>query len=77
MLKHQHEVAGLGHNRPPCRLCSCQDQDELIEHVAASLWENRRNGHLDDRPWADAGPYWQGVFRDMADTAVALLTSEE
>lgn len=58
---------------PRCRLCTSNDPDALREHVAAELWESRRNGHLDDRPWADAGPRWQHVYRQLADTAIEAL----
>ena len=51
-----------------CRLCTANDVDGVIEHVAARLWESR-----DERPWDDAGPYWQRIFRELAATATASL----
>ena len=56
-----------------CRLCTANDIDGIIEDVAAELWESRRHGTLDDRPWPDAGAMWQTVFRDFAATAVNVI----
>lgn len=56
------------------RLCTANDQDGVIEQLAADLWESRRNGHLDDRPWVTAGEYWQRTFREFAEAAVDSLT---
>lgn len=41
----------------PCRLCSTNDCDALIEQPAAELWDSQRGGSLDDRPWRQAGEY--------------------
>lgn len=57
-----------------CRLCTANDADAVIEQLAADLWESRRNGHLDDRPWVEAGDYWQRVFREFAGAAVTSLS---
>lgn len=56
-----------------CRLCSTNDREALIEHVAERLWESRRHGTLDDWEWIDAGGYWQPVYRELAKTAVETL----
>ena len=56
-----------------CRLCTANDQDALIEHVAEQLWESRRHGTLDDWPWGEAGGYWQRIMRELAATAVESL----
>lgn len=56
-----------------CRLCTANDQDAVIEHVAEQLWESCRSGSLDDRPWPEAGGYWQTIMRRQAATAVASL----
>lgn len=56
-----------------CRLCSANDLDGVIEQLAADLWESRRYGTLDDRPWEEAGEHWQRVFREFAETAVKSL----
>jgi hypothetical protein len=59
-----------------CRLCAANDRDAVIEKLAADLWESRRHGTLDDRPWSEAGPHWQNIFRQLAQTAVeSLMTS--
>lgn len=60
-----------------CRLCTSNDPDGLIEHLAAALWESRRHGTLDDWPWPEAGPYWQQIYRDFAHTAVEALRLEQ
>jgi hypothetical protein len=56
-----------------CRLCTSNDREALIEHVAEHLWESRRNGTLDDRPWALAGEQWSEVMRELAETAITAL----
>ena len=56
-----------------CRLCTVNDRDALIEHVAAELWESRRHGTLDDWPWAEAGSHWQRIYRELAVTAVEAM----
>ncbi|WCM29174.1 hypothetical protein NDN01_09935 [Sphingomonas sp. QA11] len=56
-----------------CRLCSANDIDAVIEQTAADLWESRRHGTLDDVPWAQAGEYWQRIFRELAETAARSL----
>ena len=62
----------FGHD-PRCRLCTANDVEGMIEDVAAELWEHRRHGTLDDRPWDDAGAMWQSVFREFAGTAVNAI----
>jgi len=56
-----------------CLLCADGDRIELRETVAAAMWEARRHGTADDRPWPEAGPYWQNVFRELAEDAMAAL----
>lgn len=58
-----------------CALCTVNDRDALIERLAAALWERRRHGTLDDRPWAEAGYYWQTIFREFAVEAIEELRS--
>ncbi len=60
----------------PCRLCTANDEDALVETLAADLWESRRHGTLDDRPWEQAGDHWQRIFRDFALTALESLRAE-
>ena len=56
-----------------CRLCTSNDNEALIEPVAASMWESRM-GRMEDRtPWADAGASWQAAFREMAVVARQAL----
>lgn len=56
-----------------CRLCTTNDREGLIEGLAESLWATRRRDSLDDREWERAGPYWQGIFRELAASAVVAL----
>ncbi|UVO49479.1 hypothetical protein M0208_02730 [Sphingomonas sp. SUN019] len=46
----------------------------MIEQLAADLWDGRRNRHLDDRSWAQAGEYWQRTLREFVSTAVSSLS---
>lgn len=72
-MKHDHSFAAdqpAGHR---CQLCTANDLDAVIEKVAEELWESRRYGTLDDWPWAEAGDYWQRIFRELATTAVQML----
>lgn len=69
-------TAGIGHNRP-CLLCGSSEHLGLIERVAADLWESRRTGHLDDRPWAEAGEYWQRIFRGFAESAIESIRGHQ
>jgi hypothetical protein len=57
-----------------CRLCSSNDDDALIDHVAAYMWESRMERMEDRTPWADAGATWQSAFREMAVAARQALT---
>lgn len=73
-MKHDHSAfAGAGHNRAGCLLCTSTDREGLIEKLAVDLWESRQ---VDTYvAWADAGAYWQQGFRELAETAVASLSS--
>lgn len=53
-----------------CRLCTANDPDALIEHLAEQLWESRRHGTLDDVGWDRAGGYWQRIYRELATSFV-------
>jgi hypothetical protein len=57
-----------------CRLCSSNDDDALIDHVAAYMWESRMERMEDRTPWAQAGATWQSAFREMAVAARQALT---
>lgn len=56
-----------------CRLCTANDVDGIIDQLAEDLWESRRYGTLDDVPFAECGPHWQRVFRELAETAFLAL----
>jgi hypothetical protein len=49
-----------------CRLCTSNDEDAVIEHVAAYMGESRMERVEDRTPWAEAGATWQTAFREMA-----------
>jgi hypothetical protein len=40
--------------------------EALVEEIAATMWESRRDGVMESRVWANAGEYWQKPFREMA-----------
>ena len=46
-----------------CCLCTANDPDGVVEHVAARLWGSRY-----ERAWDDAGEYWQRIFRKAGDS---------
>ena len=69
----QHNQIATDATLHRCRLCTANDMDAVVEHLAEQLWESRRHGTLDDWPWAQAGDYWQRIFREFATTAVASL----
>lgn len=57
-----------------CRLCTSNDDEAVIEHVAAYMWESRMD-HFEERtPWSEAGGTWQAAFREMAVAARQALT---
>ncbi|SEM53097.1 hypothetical protein SAMN05192583_0530 [Sphingomonas gellani] len=47
-----------------CRICTANDEDGLIEHMAERLWEGTRV--MDLPAWAEAGEFWQEKYRDHA-----------
>lgn len=55
-----------------CRLCTANDREALIEHLAEQFWESQRGG-MDDWPWADAGEYWQPKYRRFAAVAIDAM----
>jgi hypothetical protein len=55
-----------------CRLCTANDREDLIEQLAADLWESQRGG-LDDWPWAETSEYWRRTFRQFAEATVRSL----
>ncbi len=57
-----------------CRLCTSNDDDAVIEHLAEKLWHSRI-AHIEAPiPWEDAGATWQAAFREMAVAARQALT---
>lgn len=60
-----------------CRLCTSNDEDAVIEHVAADMWESRMERVEDRTPWKEAGATWQTAFREMAVAAQQALTLPE
>lgn len=56
-----------------CRLCTSNDEDAVVEHLAEKMWDSRQD-YFDERtPWSDAGGTWQSAFREMAVSAVQAL----
>jgi hypothetical protein len=51
-------------NAGRCRICSANDEAGLIEHLAETLWERRREEGIP--PWAEAGEFWHDRFREHA-----------
>lgn len=52
----------------PCRVCTSNDHDALIEQLAEEIWNTRRSEDPADEweLWERALPYWQITFRDHA-----------
>ena len=57
-----------------CRLCTSNDQDAVIEHLAAFMWDSRMERFEEHTPWSEAGATWQAAFREMAVAARQTLT---
>ncbi len=55
-----------------CRLCTTNDDDGLIEQLAAALWGQHRDREVLE-PWDDAGTNWRRAMREFAEGAVGLL----
>lgn len=53
-----------------CRICTSNDEDALVDHIAGAIWESRRHGSLDDQPWAAVHPYWRKIMCEMAETVI-------
>lgn len=56
------------------RLCSSADEEAVIEHIAACIWESRMKRVEDRTPWEQAGATWETAFREMAVAARQALT---
>lgn len=56
-----------------CRLYTINDEDAVIEHVAAYMWESRMERVEDRIPWEDAGATWKTALREMAVAAEQAL----
>ena len=66
VIEHEH-----GTEKPPagrCRLCTANDQDALVEQLAADLWRTR-----DGQPWAEVSDQWRHVFRQFATAAIDTM----
>jgi hypothetical protein len=57
-----------------CRLCTSNDDEALIEHLAEKLWDSRIARIEAPIPWNDAGATWQFAFRELAVAARQALT---
>lgn len=56
-----------------CRLCTSNDDDALIEHLAEYTWNARVERMAEDVPWSEAGATWQALFREYAVSVVQAL----
>ena len=60
----------------PCRICTANDEDALVEQIAEAVWAscvNREGGPL--WTWADAG-MWQDKFRAHVRAMIAAVRAE-
>lgn len=48
-----------------CLLCTSNDEQAVIEHLAKAMWDSRQGEFEVATPWEDAGPTWQWKFREM------------
>jgi hypothetical protein len=56
-----------------CRLCTSNDDDAVIEHLAEKMWDSRIDYFEERTPWSKAGETWQSAFREMAVAARQAL----
>lgn len=56
-----------------CRLCTSNDEDAVVEHLAEKMWDSRMDYFEIHTPWSEAGGTWQSSFREMAVAAVQAL----
>jgi len=71
---HDRPSAGVGHNSAGCVLCTSIDHAGLVERLAEELWESRQDDTQWARRWADAGELWHIRFRELARTAIDMLS---
>jgi hypothetical protein len=45
-----------------CWVCTGNDEEAVIEHLAAHMWESRMERVEDRKPWEQAGATWQTAF---------------
>lgn len=57
-----------------CRLCTANDPQAVIEHLAEKMWDSRIE-RLEGKPlpWNEAGETWRAAFREMAVAARQAL----
>ncbi|MET3826592.1 hypothetical protein ABIC16_002285 [Sphingomonas sp. PvP055] len=59
-----------------CRLCTSNDEDAVVDHLAEKMWDSRQV-HFEVRtPWCEAGGTWQSAFRELAVAARQALVGE-
>lgn len=59
-----------------CRLCTSNDRQAVIEHLAKAMWDSRQGEFEVATPWDEAGATWQSKFREMG-VAVRLAMLEK
>ena len=59
-----------------CRLCTSNDEQGLIEHLAKAMWDSRQGEFEVATPWERAGATWQTAFREMGFVARRAMLEE-
>lgn len=59
-----------------CRLCTSNDPQAVIEHLAKAMWDSRQGEFEVATPWDEAGATWQSKFREMGVAARLALLAE-
>jgi hypothetical protein len=54
-----------------CRLCTTTDLTSLRDHMARTIWSGR-----DEILLEEAGPYWNKIYRELANDALRGLGVE-
>jgi hypothetical protein len=60
----------------PCRICTANDEDALIDEIAAEIWASSCDPEIDDRDWEQAGPNWHAAMRRHARVVLAVARGE-
>lgn len=58
--------------KPRCRICTANDEEALIEDMAAAMWNVAA-----DPPWSEASDYWKRQMVAHARAVLARLRSDQ